>query len=232
MSSKLKNILNELSVGMTHAKMGGYDIQLGKVVTAKDFPAFKTPTQIKEEQDHEVSMAQSSLDAIINYATKLKENLGTEEKEVPAWIQDHISKAENFIQQAANHYHEYGGESGEVANGEMHEGYKKGDWVIVDNPHWGGGGKPQRRKVRLVVGDTLFFAGGDNSSDKYVTPVKGKVTEGKDDYVASNDGVMISLKKGYKHHSEDKLYSLYDKLSKLVKGKKVKKVELVFEDKR
>lgn len=223
MSSKLKTILSEL-------KMGGYDIQLGKVVTAKDFPAFKTPKQISEEQDHEVSMAQSSLDAIINYATKLKENLGTEEKEVPAWIQDHISKAENFIQQAANHYHEYGGESGDVANGEMHEGYKKGDWVIVDNPHWGG--KPEKRKVRMVSGDTLFFSGGDNSSDKYVKPMKGKVSEAKDDYVASSDGVMISLKKGYKHHSEDKLYSLYDKLSKLVKGKRVKKVELVFENKQ
>lgn len=222
MSSKLKTILSEL-------KMGGYDIQLGRVVTAKDFPAFKTPTQLKEEEDHEVSMAQSSLDAIINYATKLKENLGTEEKEVPAWIQDHISKAESYIQQASIHYHEYGGESGDVANGEMHEGYKKGDWVIVNNPHWGG--KPERRKVRMVSGDTLFFAGGDNSSDKYVKPMKGKVSEAKDDYVASSDGVSISLKKGYKHHSEDKLYSLYDKLIKLVKGKKVKRVELVFEDK-
>lgn len=164
MSSKLKSILSELSIG-------GYDIQLGKVATAKDFPAFKTPTQLKEEEDHEVSMAQSSLDAIINYATKLKVDIGPDEKQIPAWIQDHIAKAENFIQQSANHYHEYGGES-------------------------------------------------------------GKVNEAKDDYVASSDGVSISLKKGYKHHSEDKLYSLYDKLAKLVKGKKVKKVELVFEDKR
>jgi hypothetical protein len=77
-------------------------------------------TEVKKksikEEDHEVSMAQSSLDAIINYANKLKQNIGTEEKEIPAWIQDHIAKAESYIQQSANHYHEYGGESGKVNN--------------------------------------------------------------------------------------------------------------------
>lgn len=60
-----------------------------------------------EEQDHEVSMAQSSLDEIIKSANELKQQMGNMEKEIPAWIQDHISKAENYIQQAANFYHEY-----------------------------------------------------------------------------------------------------------------------------
>ena len=73
---------------------------------ARAFAPMKEVETIKE-QDHEVSMAQSSLDAIIKSANDLKQQLGTMEKEIPAWIQDHISKSENYIQQAANFYHEY-----------------------------------------------------------------------------------------------------------------------------
>ena len=39
----------------------------------------------------------------------------------------------------------------------------------------------------------------------------------------------ITLKKGYKHHDEDELYDLYDKLGNLVKTLKVKAVTVVFE---
>jgi flagellar biosynthesis chaperone FliJ len=41
-------------------------------------------------------------------ATELKAKMGENEKEIPAWIQDHISKAENYISQASGNYHEYG----------------------------------------------------------------------------------------------------------------------------
>lgn len=57
--------------------------------------------------DHEVSMANNSLDSIIQYANELKTKVGQEEKDIPAWIQDHISNAANYISQAANNYHEY-----------------------------------------------------------------------------------------------------------------------------
>jgi transposase len=60
------------------------------------------------EEDHEVSMAHSALDDIIKNATELKSKMGEGEKEIPAWIQDHISQAQNFINQAATNYHEYG----------------------------------------------------------------------------------------------------------------------------
>ena len=83
--------------------------QPGQVIPnpyARAFAPMKEVETIKE-QDHEVSMAQSSLDAIIKSANDLKQQLGTMEKEIPAWIQDHISKSENYIQQAANFYHEY-----------------------------------------------------------------------------------------------------------------------------
>ena len=57
--------------------------------------------------DHEVAMANNSLDVIIRHATELKTKLGEQEKDIPAWIQDHITNAANFISQAANNYHEH-----------------------------------------------------------------------------------------------------------------------------
>jgi len=45
----------------------------------------------------------------------LKAKMGENEKEIPAWIQDHISKAENYISQAAGNYHEYGQNEARIA---------------------------------------------------------------------------------------------------------------------
>ena len=56
------------------------------------------------------------------------------------------------------------------------------------------------------------------------------VTEGKDDYVARYSGTNITLKKGYKHHTEEELQKLYNKIGELVKDDlKVKDVTIVFE---
>lgn len=79
--------------------------EMGKVISNPFANAF-----IKEGdgEDHEVSMGQNQLDTIIKMATELKAKMGENEKEIPAWIQDHISKAENYISQATNNYHEYG----------------------------------------------------------------------------------------------------------------------------
>jgi hypothetical protein len=52
-------------------------------------------------------MAQNSLDTIIKMATELKAKMGENEKDIPAWIQDHITNSENFISQASSNYHEY-----------------------------------------------------------------------------------------------------------------------------
>ena len=82
----------------------------GQVVSNPYARAFQpqVETVVKEEEDHEVSMAQSSLDTIIKMATELKAKMGENEKDIPAWIQDHITNAENFISQASSNYHEYG----------------------------------------------------------------------------------------------------------------------------
>lgn len=92
-------------------------VELGKVYSNPYARAFKPLkedgipgeeySKIKEEEDHEVSMAQSLLDDIIKNATELKSKLGEQEKDIPAWIQDHISQSQNFISQANTNYHEY-----------------------------------------------------------------------------------------------------------------------------
>lgn len=80
-------------------------VELGKVYSNPFARAFKPLNE--EEEDHEVSMGQNQLDTIIKMATELKEKLGEGEKDIPAWIQDHISKSESYISQANQNYHEY-----------------------------------------------------------------------------------------------------------------------------
>jgi hypothetical protein len=65
---------------------------------------------LTEGEDHEVSMANNSIDSIIWAAGELKKHLQGGERDIPAWIQDHITNAENYILQAAKNYHEYGAE--------------------------------------------------------------------------------------------------------------------------
>ena len=90
-----------------------------------------------DDEDHEVSMAQNSLDSILRSAMELKAKIGGNEINIPAWIQDHITNSENYIDQASQGYHEY--ENG--GHEEMDEAfvpkssfddYKIGDNVTVN----------------------------------------------------------------------------------------------------
>lgn len=65
--------------------------------------------RISEAGDHEVSMAMGQLDDIIKNASELKEKIGSDEKDIAGWIQDHISQSQNFINQANTGYHELEG---------------------------------------------------------------------------------------------------------------------------
>jgi hypothetical protein len=87
--------------------------EMGKVISNPFANAFVNEA---EGEDHEVSMGQNQLDTIIKMATELKAKMGENEKEIPAWIQDHISKAENYISQASGNYHEYGDSNESVVN--------------------------------------------------------------------------------------------------------------------
>ena len=100
-------------------------ISLGGLVSQKAFGKFEMGKVISnpfatafikegEGEDHEVSMANNSIDTIIKMATELKAKMGEDEKQIPAWIQDHIAKAENLISQASSNYHEYGTNEGIV----------------------------------------------------------------------------------------------------------------------
>lgn len=71
---------------------------------AKQSPHWKTSNLT--EQDHEVSMAQKLLASLIDDAMDLQEKLGNLEKDIPGWIQDHISQAYNYLKQANDGYHE------------------------------------------------------------------------------------------------------------------------------
>jgi hypothetical protein len=57
------------------------------------------------KEDHEVFMAHSSLKNIIDNATELMNKIGEEEVNLPAWIQDHITNSENYIDQANKGFH-------------------------------------------------------------------------------------------------------------------------------
>ena len=98
--------------------MGGKKFEYGKVYSNPYATAFKPVNEAEESEDHEVSMAQNQLDSIIKSATELKQKMGEEEKQIPAWIQDHITNSENYISQAASNYHEYG-DSNEVKADEI-----------------------------------------------------------------------------------------------------------------
>ena len=62
--------------------------------------------KLVKEGDHEVAMAQASLKSIIKSAAQLMNKLGMMERNIPGWIQDHITNAENYIDQAAQGFHE------------------------------------------------------------------------------------------------------------------------------
>ena len=61
--------------------------------------------KMKEAKDHEVAMAQSQLKNIEDNVRKLKKKLGSKEKDIPAWMQDKISKTHHNMS-AVGEYHE------------------------------------------------------------------------------------------------------------------------------
>ena len=100
--------------------------EMGKVISNPFATAF---IKEGEGEDHEVSMANNSIDIIIKMATELKAKMGEDEKQIPAWIQDHIAKAENLISQASGNYHEYGDSNESVVSEEI----KEKDWKTIYN---------------------------------------------------------------------------------------------------
>lgn len=78
---------------------------------------------------------------------------------------------------------------------------KKGDYVIVDNPNWKaamGIEKPVRRKVTMVIDDSVFFVDGSNSQMKYVKKMEhgGEIGD-------ENKQMLLNRAEGFEHHAEE-----------------------------
>jgi hypothetical protein len=103
--------VNEKNIPMTHKikvyeKLGGA-YRLGEDGGEQVFNKMTELLKHKMEEDstensgdYEVSMSDKLLDDIIKNATELKQKMGSKEFNVAAWVQDHISQAQNFINQA------------------------------------------------------------------------------------------------------------------------------------
>lgn len=74
--------------------------------TSKSADSYRDAYLEEDGDDHEVGMAMNLLDDIIRNANELKGKIGTEEFNMPGWVQDHISQSQNFINQANTGYHE------------------------------------------------------------------------------------------------------------------------------
>lgn len=61
---------------------------------------------IKEAEDHEVGMAIGQLEAIQIAADELLEKIGQVEKNLPGWIQSHLTSAYEYLKQANDNFHE------------------------------------------------------------------------------------------------------------------------------
>ena len=116
-NTKAWKAVNEKNMPMKHKikvyeKLGGayrYGKDGGEQVYNKMTELLKSKiSEGPESQDHEVSMAGGQLDDIIRNATELKGKVGEKEMNLPGWIQDHISQAMQFINQANTGFHKLG----------------------------------------------------------------------------------------------------------------------------
>ena len=99
--AKLKDILSEI-------KWGDNNIELGKVVTFKDYPAFKTPTQIKEEDNHEVGMGLSSLKTSVRSAKTIYDEIKKRNlNELEGWVQEKLTKSADYLQTVADYMQDF-----------------------------------------------------------------------------------------------------------------------------
>ena len=111
---KIWKAVNEKKIPMKHKiqiyeKLGGayrFGQDGGEQVYNKMTELLKSKlNEGPETNDHEVSMAGGQLDDIIRNATELKGKVGEKEMNLPGWIQDHISQAMQFINQANTGFH-------------------------------------------------------------------------------------------------------------------------------
>ena len=95
----------------------------------------KTIAKNLKEGDHEVSMVISSLEDIAKAIIELRQKLGNQERNIPGWIQNHIANAENYIEQAAQGFHELKDESlneGDNIENDIEQDLMQGEFESTD----------------------------------------------------------------------------------------------------
>jgi len=93
------------------------------------------------ELDSEVFMAQTSLINIENAVKELKTKIGTDETDLPAWIQDHITNSENYITQANDGFYLEEDEDEEEIEIEL-----EGTTTSISSTYAGQFGEPKKKK--------------------------------------------------------------------------------------
>jgi hypothetical protein len=186
--------------------------------------------KLAEEGDHEVSMAQNSLDSILRSAMELKSKIGNQEINIPAWIQDHITNSENFIDQASQGYHEYSNGGHE----EMNEGYNFEQSAIES-----ASGDKITGTEEDDEGNTLYI--GQDPYDQYFI-VNGEIKH--DNFQKGIKSVTIGMLKHYgdgqNHSADDDMYEAFQPKSSFddykigdnvtVNGKKAKITNMKMDD--
>lgn len=119
--------------------------------------------EIFEAEDHEVGMAMGQLDAIHNAASELEEKIGNEEKDLPAWIQSHITSAYEYLKQANDNFHEL-----EEAN-----------FYSMEPGNIGGMGPISLPGVDNELGSGDIPAGVGSAKDRYEEELKKKKKKNK-----------------------------------------------------
>ena len=89
---KLKNILSESK------------IEIGKVYSNPYATAFKSESQIKEADDHEVGMGLSSLKSSVRSAKTIYDNIKKRNiEELDGWVQEKLTLAADYLKNVADY---------------------------------------------------------------------------------------------------------------------------------
>lgn len=108
---------------------------------------------MKESQDHEVGMAMGQLEAMFKAIQELEGKIakdGFKERDLPGWIQSHITSAYEYIKQANDNFHELGENVTPAAIGGMGPVQLPGNGTIGsgDFPAGQGDAKQEYKKKR------------------------------------------------------------------------------------
>lgn len=110
MTELLKHKISEETTYKKTKKSVKYSTLTPELKSTVSTVDFDVEEPVVNEEDHEVGMAMNLLDDIIKNATELKGKVGTKEQNLAGWIQDHISQAQNYINQANTGFHKLDGE--------------------------------------------------------------------------------------------------------------------------